>query len=214
MKVYETKDIRNVALLGHGASGKTTFAEAVMHTSGAISRMGKIENGNTKSDYLDDEIKRQISISTSLLQAEWNNRKVNIIDTPGYADFVGEVICGISAADTALIFIDAVTGLEVGTESAWDICEKNNKPIVFVVNRTGKEHAKPDEVLKSIQVRFGIRALPVQIPINSGVGFNKILDFVSMKEYTYEIDGDGKGKAADISGDLKATAEEYHGKTH
>ncbi|MBN1292849.1 MAG: elongation factor G [Candidatus Latescibacteria bacterium] len=212
MKVYETNEIRNVALLGHGASGKTTFAEAVIHTCGATSRMGKIENGNTKSDYLDDEISRQISISTSLLQAEWANRKINLIDTPGYADFIGEVICGIRAADSVLIFIDAVTGLEVGTEAAWEICEKNDKPIVFIVNRCGKEHAKTDEVLKAIQDRFGHKALPIQIPVNSGVGFTKIIDFVSMMEYTYDIDGEGKGKAGDISENFKGAAEEYHEK--
>ena len=212
MKHYETQDIRNVALLGHGASGKTTLAEAVLFTAGATSRMGKIENGNTKSDYLEDEISRQISISTSLMQVEWKNAKINVIDTPGYADFVGEVICGLSATDSAVIVIDAATGLEVGTETAWDLCEKDNKPRIMVVNRTGKENIKIDEVMKSISDRFGIRALPVQIPVNPGTGFNRIVDIISLKEYVYQVDGNGKGKAGDIPDDLKSTAEDYHEK--
>ncbi|MCE5251274.1 elongation factor G [bacterium] len=212
MKVYETKNIRNVVLLGHGSSGKTTLSEAALFTTGAVGRMGKVENGTTKSDYLEDETKRQISISTSLMQAEWNDCKVNILDTPGYADFVGEVICGLSAADTALLVIDALTGLEVGTENAWELCENGDKPRIIVVNRCGKENAKVEDVLKSIQDRFGIRALPTQIPINPGVGFNRIIDIVGMKEYTYKLDGDGKGAAGDISGNLKAKAEEFHEK--
>ncbi|HUT62332.1 MAG TPA: GTP-binding protein, partial [Anaerolineae bacterium] len=202
MKVYDAKNIRNIALLGHGAAGKTTLAEAALYTSGAIGRMGKIENGNTKSDYLEDETNRQISISTSLMQFEWGQCKINLIDTPGYADFVGEVICGISAIDSVMILVDAVTGLEVGTETSWGICEKNKTPRILVINRTGKEHAATDDVLKSIQERFGIRALPIQIPVNPGIGFNKIVDFVSMKEYTYDVDGNGKGKAGDISDDM------------
>ncbi|MFC1606661.1 elongation factor G [Candidatus Latescibacterota bacterium] len=212
MKVYESKDIRNIALLGHAASGKTTHAEALLYTSGAIGRMGKIENGNMKSDYLEDEISRQISISTSLLQLEWNDTKINVIDTPGYADFIGEVICGLVAADTALIHIDAAHGLEVGTELSWDLCEKSDVPRVMVVSRSGKEKVKVDEVLKAINERFGIRALPVQIPVNPGEGFNRIVDIISMKEYTYELDGNGKGKVSDISDEYKDSADEYHEK--
>lgn len=212
MKVYDTKDIRNIALLGHGSAGKTTLSEAIAHTAGITSRMGRIEDNNTKSDYLEDEISRQISISTSLLQIEWQDNKLNIIDTPGYADFVGEVISGLRAADAAAILIDAVTGLEVGTETSWEICEKNEKPCFIVINRSGKEHAKTEEVLKSIQERFGIKALPIQIPVNSGVGFNSIVDIVTMKEYTYKIDRNGKGTVGDISENNSAAAEELHEK--
>ena len=212
MKVYDTKDIRNIALLGHSASGKTTLAEAILFTAGAINRMGKIENGNTKSDYLDDEISRQISISTSLMQLEWQNAKINVIDTPGYADFVGEVICAVSAADAGILVIDALVGLEVGTETAWGLCEDKELPRIIVVNRTGKENVKIDVVLNAIHDRFGIKALPVQIPVNPGVGFNRIVDIITMKEYTYDIDGKGIGITGDISDTQKATAEEYHEK--
>jgi len=212
VKVYETKDIRNFALLGHGASGKTVLSEAILYTTGATTRMGKIEDGNTKSDYVEDEISRQISISTSLMQTEWCNCKLNMIDTPGYADFIGEVICGIRAADTAVLCVDAITGLEVGTETASALCEKHDRPRLIVITRVGKEHSAATDVLKAVQQRFGIKALPVQIPVNPGIGFNRIVDIITMKEYSYKLDGDGKGAAADISPDYVSKAENYHEK--
>lgn len=212
MKVYNTQDIRNVVLLGHGASGKTTLAEAVLFTSGAISRMGKIDDGNTRSDYLEDEISRKISINSALVQTEWQNTKLNIIDTPGFSDFVGEVISAIRVTDFAVIAVDAVSGLEVGTETVWELCEKDAKPRMIVVNRSGKEHSKALDVLKNIQQRFGFKALPVQIPVNPGVGFNKIVDIIGMKEYAYQLDGNGKGTESAISGDRQAEADELHEK--
>ncbi len=212
MKVYDTKAIRNIALVGHGASGKTTLSEAILYNTGVIKRMGRIEDGNTKSDYIEDEISRQISISNSLLQTEWQDCKLNVVDTPGYADFVGEVISGIKAIDTAVICVDAIAGLEVGTETAWELCDKYDKPRMIVVTRSGKEHSKASEIMKSIRERFGIKALPVQIPGNPGVGFNRIIDIISMKEYTYKIDGNGKGSASDISGDFASSADEFHEK--
>lgn len=212
MKVYETKDIRNVALLGHSAAGKTTLAEAILFTSGAINRMGRIEEGNTKLDYLEDEISRQISINAALLQTEWQGRKLNIIDTPGYADFVGEVISALRAVDFGAVVVDAINGLEVGTETVWELCDTQDKSRMIVVNRTGREHSKANDVLTAIQQRFGIKALPIQIPVNPGVGFNRIVDIISMKEYTYQIDGNGKGNAADISENLQGIADEYREK--
>lgn len=212
MKVFGTKDIRNIALLGHGAAGKTTLTEAILHTSGAISRMGKIEDGNMKSDYLEDEISRQISINATLVQTEWQGCKLNIFDTPGYADFVGEVIGALRATDFSVVVVDAVTGLEVGTETAWELNDKMDKPRMIVVNRSGKEHSKAKDVLAAIQQRFGIKALPVQIPVNPGVGFNRIVDIISMKESAYQIDGNGKGAISDISGNLQGMADELHEK--
>ncbi|MFC1650844.1 elongation factor G [Candidatus Latescibacterota bacterium] len=212
MKVFETNAIRNIVLAGHGASGKTTLTESILYTAGVINRMGRIEDGNTKSDYIEDEISRHISISNSLVQTEWQDCKINVIDTPGYADFVGEVISGLRAADTAIICIDGITGLEVGTETAWGLSDKYEKPRMIVVTRSGKEHSKASEVMKSIQERFGIKALPIQIPVNLGVGFNKIIDMISMKEYTYELDGNGKGKVSDISDEYASEAEDLHEK--
>ncbi len=212
MKVFDTKEIRNVSLLGHGAAGKTTLTEAILYTSGAISRMGRIEDGNTKSDYLEDEISRQISINATLVQTEWQGRKLNIMDTPGYADFVGEVIGALRATDFSVVVVDAVTGLEVGTETAWELNDKMDKPRMIVVNRSGKEHSKAVEVLAAIQQRFGIKALPVQIPVNPGVGFNRIVDIISMKESAYQIDGNGKGTVGDISANLQGDADELREK--
>lgn len=218
MKVYETKDIRNVVLLGHGSSGKTTLTEAILFTTGAVSRMGRVEDGNTKSDYLDDEISRHISIGSSVIQTEWQGHKLNVIDTPGYADFVGEVICGMRAADFAAITIDAVTGLEIGTETAWELCEHELKPRMIIINRCGKEHSKASDVLYNVQQRFGTKALPIQVPVNPGVGFSIIIDIVSMKEYTYQIgtpidgNGNGKGAGGDISENLRAVADELREK--
>ena len=210
MKVYDTKEIRNVALVGHGASGKTILSEAMVYTAGVTSRMGTIEDGNTKSDYLDDEISRQNSITASLLQFEWANRKFNVIDTPGYADFVGEVICSLHAVDVSAIVVDAVCGFEVGTETAWELSEQYGKPRYIVINRAGKEHSEVAKVVSALQDRFGIHALPVQIAVNPGLGFNRIVDIVTMKEYTYELNGKGKGKESELSGDYKTTAEELH----
>ncbi|MBT4482575.1 MAG: elongation factor G, partial [Candidatus Latescibacteria bacterium] len=212
MKTYGTKDIRNISLIGHSASGKSSLAEAMIYTSGVTNRMGKVEDGNMKSDYLEDEISRQISIGTSLLQIEWEEKKLNIVDTPGYADFVGEVISGLRAVDAAVLLVDAVSGLEVGTETSAELCKKYDKPVFIIINRIGKEHADLDKVVNSLKNRFGIKALPIQIPVNPGIGFNKIVDIVSMKEYTYDIDGKGKGKTGDITGDLGSKAEEMHEK--
>ncbi len=212
MKVYNTKDIRNVVLIGNAGSGKTTLTEAVLYTSGAINRMGKVDDGNTRSDYLDDEISRKVSINSALVQTEWQGHKLNVIDTPGYADFVGDVIAGMRATDFAIIAIDAVSGLEVGTETAWELCEKQSMPRMILVNRSGKEHSRAMEVLGDIQQRFGIKALPVQIPVNPGVGLNRIVDIISMKEYAYQVDGNGKGTEGPIDGSRQANAEELHEK--
>lgn len=212
MKVYNTKDIRNIVLIGHSASGKTTLSEAMLHTSGAINRMGKIDEGTTKSDYLEDEVSRKISINSALLQTEWQGCKLNIIDTPGYADFVGDVISGMHATDFVLMNVDAVSGLEVGTETAWELCEKQQKPRMIVINRSGKEHSKALDVLQAVQLRFGIKALPVQIPVNPGVGFNKLVDIISMKEFSYQIDGNGKGSEGAIDGSRQGSASELQEK--
>jgi elongation factor G len=174
--------------------------------------MGKVDDGNTKADYLEDEIARKISISSALVQTEWEGCKLNVLDTPGYADFVGEVIGSLRAADCAILAIDAVSGLEVGTETAWELCESHRKPRMIVVNRAGKEHSKTKEVLGNIQQRFGIKALPVQIAVNPGVGFNKLIDIIAMKEFTYQLDGNGRGGEGDISGDHRSSADELREK--
>ena len=133
MKNFSSEKIRNVVIAGHGSVGKTTFTEAALFVTGATTRMGNVEEGNTVSDYDEDEHQRKFSVNLSILPVEWNNHKINLIDTPGYADFVAEVSSGMAAADVALIAVDAIAGLEVGTDRAWDLAEQNELPRICLL---------------------------------------------------------------------------------
>ena len=148
MKVYATEDIRNVVLVGHGSVGKTMLAEAALYESGGSTRLGTIQDQNTVSDYDEDEHKRKFSLNLAIVPVEWEGRKINIIDTPGYADFISEVICGANAADMALVVVDAVSGPEVGTDRTWNITERLGLPRMIVVNRMDRENANFDQVLQ------------------------------------------------------------------
>ena len=153
MKEYRTEQIRNVVLLGHGGTGKTSLAEAAFFSSGGNSRMGKVEDGTTASDFEPDEIKRKISLSLALIPCEWDGHKINIIDTPGYSDFVGEVKSGIRAADIGAIVVDAVAGVQVGTEMAWRHADEASLPRVIFINRMDRENANFDQALSQLQAR-------------------------------------------------------------
>ena len=141
MKEYTTEFIRNVALVSHGGAGKTMLAEAFLHVTGATTRLGKVEDGTTISDYDDEEHKRKISIYTSVIPVEHKNYKINFLDAPGYTDFVGEMVSALSVADGAIILVDAVAGIEVGTEIAWRYCDQFNLPRFFVINKMDRENA-------------------------------------------------------------------------
>ena len=203
MNVYATADIRNVVLMGHGSVGKTTLAEAALLVSGTTTRMGTIQDGNTVSDYDEDEHKRKFSLNLALLPLEWEERKINIIDTPGYADFVSEVICGASAADMALIVVDAVAGPEVGTDRAWTIAERWNLPRMLMVNRMDRENANFEGVLAACRARWGSKVAPLQIPIGSHESFAGVIDLLHRKAYLGE-----KGEEGDIPAELEAKADE------
>ncbi len=203
MKVYATEDIRNVVLVGHGSVGKTMFAEAALYESGAITRLGTIQDQNTVSDYDEDEHKRKFSLNLSIVPMEWEGRKINLVDTPGYADFISEVICGANAADMALVVVDAVSGPEVGTDRTWNITEKLGLPRMIVVNRMDRENANFDQVLKQLQDRWGHRVMPMQLPIGSHDTFNGIVDLLHMKAYVGE-----QADEADIPADLMDHATE------
>ncbi len=205
MKVYSTDKIRNIALISHATVGKTTLAEALLYTSGAITRMGTIEDGTTQSDYHDDEIERQFSISTTLLNCEWKDRKINIIDTPGYPDFHGEVNGAMRAADTGVVLVNAIAGVEVGTDAVYNAAGEHGAAIVWFVNRCDREHADFASAVNSISEAFSMRAVPVQLPVQPGEAFNKIIDLLSMKLITY--DEAGKGTTSDIPADLQGEAE-------
>ena len=169
MKSYTSEKIRNVALLGHGGCGKTTFAEAALLTSGAISKAGKVESGNTVSDYDKMEIERGSSINTSIIPVEWKGTKINFIDTPGDFDFVGEVTAALRACEAAMIIVDAGAGIQVGTEMAWKACEKYGVPRFFVINKRDKDEFDFDKTLGELQEMFGPSVAPLSLPINGDI---------------------------------------------
>ena len=185
MNVYESKDIRNVVLLGHGGCGKTTVAEAMCYVTGAISKMGKVESGNTVSDYDKEEIKRGFSISTSLIPIEYKDEdqqiKINLLDTPGYFDFVGEVEEAVSVADAAIIVVNCKAGIEVGTEKAWEICEQYKLPRIIFVTNMDDDKASYRELLLKLETRFGRKVAPFHLPIRENEKLVGYVNVVKMK---------------------------------
>ena len=210
MKEFTSADIRNFAIVGHGASGKTMLCEAMLACAGEINRMGSIEAKNTVSDYHHDEHERQISIHSSPLHLEWTNKKFNIIDTPGYLDFIGEAISSLAVVDMAVVLLHAVNGIEVGTEQVWSFASKNNIPKVLVVNGLDREHTKFDDILNQAKDHFGKNVFPMQLPVNAGPGFNQIIDVLRSELITYNTDGSGKYSESDIPDEWKSRVEEFH----
>ena len=186
MNIYTTDKIRNVVLLGHGGAGKTSLAEAMAYLGGLTSRMGKIADGNTISDYGKEEIKRQFSISTSLIPIEWNDCKINILDTPGFFDFVGEVEEAAGAADAAIIVVSGKAGVEVGTERAWDICEKYKLPRMFFVTDMDIDNASYREVVEKLTELYGNKIAPFHLPIRENEQFVGYVNVVGEKGYKWE----------------------------
>ena len=171
MEVFTTDRIRNVVLLGHGGAGKTSLVEAMAYLSGMTTRMGKISDGNTISDFDKEEIKRQFSIHTSVVPVIWDNTKINFLDTPGYFDFVGEVEEAVSAADAAIIVVSGKNGIEVGTKKAWDICEKYNLPRMIFVTEMDIDNASFRQVVEDLQQLYGKRIAPFHLPIRENEKF-------------------------------------------
>jgi elongation factor G len=202
MKEYQAEQIRNIGLFSHGGAGKTSLAEALLFQSGAINRMGKVEEGSTTTDYDPDEIKRRISVSTALAPCEWQGHKVNVLDTPGYADFVGEVVQTMRVVEGALILLDAVSGLEVGTETAWQQAEKNSVARMFYVNKMDRDNANFDATVEALRHRFGTKVVPLQIPIGSQQNFQGVVDLLTMTART-----DDKGTSQPVPEDLQDQAQ-------
>ncbi|NND70982.1 MAG: elongation factor G [Rhodothermales bacterium] len=207
MKVYDAQHIRNIALVGHQGAGKTSLAEAMLFVSGGIARMGTVESGSTVSDYHPSEQERQMSVFTSMLHAEWEGHKINILDTPGYPDFVGEVIASLRVADTALFLINAGEGVEVGTELGWMAGEDFNIPAMFVVNHLDKPDTRFDDVVSQIQERFGRNATIVQLP--AGSGSRAIIDVLVMKQLSFP-EGSDRATVSEIDPEFKERAEALH----
>lgn len=178
MPDYTTDRLRNVVLLSHGGAGKTMLTEAMLYAAGVITRMGRTEDGSTVSDFEPEEAKRQASIQLALAPTPWRDHKVNIIDTPGYADFRGEVIAALRVADAAVIVVSAPAGVEVGTEQMWQMAEERGLPRLLFVNKMDREHADLQRVLASINEAFGRQCVPLQLPVGAEAQFSGVVDLL------------------------------------
>lgn len=183
MKHYPADRVRNVALLGHSGAGKTSLSEAMLFDSGVLTRMGRVEDGNTVSDYDQEEKRRGISINLTALPVEWQGFKLNFLDAPGYVDFVGEEHSAVAAADAALIVVDAVAGVEVGTEVAWQIAEDGGLPRIIYINKMARENANPNRVIAELREVFGANFVPVQVPVGAEANFKGVVDLLSRQAY-------------------------------
>lgn len=209
MATYDTSKIRNVVLVGHAGCGKTTLAEAMLFEAKAISRRGSVDEGNTQSDYTSLEQERRHSLFASVLHVSWKDNKINILDTPGLDDFVGEVVTALKVADTAVVMLNARSGVEVGTELIWEYVDKFNTPSLFVINQLDHEKADFDTTLEQAIARFGNRVLPVQFPVNQGTGFNAIVDALRMVMYEFPATG-GKPEKKPIPSEHLDRANAMH----
>ncbi|MCD4724092.1 MAG: elongation factor G [Bacteroidales bacterium] len=207
MKAYQTNEIKNIAILGGAKSGKTTLVESMLFEGGVIKRRGSIDDKTTASDYREIELERQNSISASILYTLYKDKKINIIDTPGFDDFVGEVVSTLKVTDTAIMVVNAQNGVEVGTEISWRHASKMNSPVIFAINHLEHENSNFDETITQMKANFGGGITMVQYPVNAGLGFNSFIDLIKMKLYKYADDG-GKAEILDIPDDEKAKAEE------
>ena len=210
MKVYESKDIRNVGVVGHGDSGKTTLTAGLLFSAGATNRLLRVDEGNTITDFDEEEIQRKITVSTAIAAAEWKKTKINILDTPGYNIFINDTRATLVAADAALVVVDGVAGVEVQTEKVWSFADGFKLPRAVIINKLDRERADFQRSLESVQENFGRGAVPIHLPIGSERDFKGVVDLIRMRAYTYTIDGDGKGTEGEIPGDLADAAQKGH----
>jgi len=208
MKVYPTADIRNVVLIGHGDAGKTSLTSAMLHAAGAVNRLGKVDDGSTTTDFDEEEITRGISLQTAIAHLDWKGKKLNLIDTPGYAAFVAAAKVAVNVADLGLIVVEAVSGVQVITERVFDYANQFKTPLVFALNKMDRENAAFDTAVESIQGCFGRSCMPLQLPIGSESSFEGVVDLLKMKAYTFAKDDSGKMTAGDVPADLKDRADE------
>jgi elongation factor G len=210
VKAYDGTDVRNVALIGHGHSGKTSLTASLLFTAGGTNRLTRVDEGNTVTDFDDEEIQRKLSISTALAPAEWARKKINLIDTPGFNIFINDTKAAMVAADSALVLVDGVAGVEVQTEKVWSFADEFNLPRAIFINKLDRERSSFDRALESVQNVFGRLAVPVQLPIGAEKEFKGLIDLIRMKAFTYAMDGDGKGKEVPIPDNLAEAAQKAH----
>ena len=209
MKVYQTNEIKNIALLGSSGSGKTTLVEAMLFESGVIKRRGSIAAKNTVSDYFPVEQEYGYSVFSTVLHVEWNNKKLNIIDCPGSDDFVGSTVTALNVTDTAIILLNGQYGVEVGTQNHFRYTEKLNKPVIFLVNQLDNEKCDYDNILEQLKEAYGSKVVPIQYPISTGPGFNALIDVLLMKKYSWKPEG-GAPVIEDIPAEELEKATEMH----
>ncbi|MFZ5917060.1 MAG: elongation factor G [Chloroflexota bacterium] len=204
MKSFKTEELRNISLLGHGGSGKTSLAEAMLFASGATNRMGRVEDGTTVADFDEEEIERRISLSAAMVPCEWRSAKINVIDTPGYADFIGEVRQAVRVSDTVAILVDAVAGAEVGTAVVWNLADEAGVPRIVIINKMDRDNANFERALESLQEHFDAMFVPFQLPLGSQSDFRGVVDLIAMKAYEGQ-----KGNAVAVPADMHEQADEY-----
>ncbi|MGN6184341.1 MAG: elongation factor G [Thermoanaerobaculia bacterium] len=212
MKVYSGSEIRNVAIVGHNDTGKTTLVSQLLFNAGAQTRMGRVEDGSTVTDFDPDEVERKHSISAAVAYAEWKDMKINLLDTPGFGIFIMEAKGAMRVADSAAIVVSGVTGVEVTTEKVWKFAEEFALPRLIVVNKLDRDRASFTRSLDALQKKFGKNVVPIQLPIGEEKDFKGIIDLVAMKAFVYHTDGSGKFDATDIPADLKSDADEWREK--
>jgi elongation factor G len=210
VKIYDGQSIRNVALVGHGHTGKTQLVSSLLFTAGMVNRLGKVDDGTSITDYDEEEIQRKFSISAGLAHAEWGKTKINFIDTPGYNIFLHETEGALVAADSALLLVHAVSGVEVQTEKTWGFCERLNLPRALVINQMDRDRASFERTMEALQGAFGRAVIPVQLPIGNEKNFRGVIDLVRMKAYTYDASGSGKAKEVEVPAELSEAATQAH----
>jgi elongation factor G len=203
MRVFESDSIRNICIVGHGAAGKTSLTSAMLFDSGAINRLARVDDGNTVTDWEDEEIERKISISSALAHCEWNKKKINILDTPGYRPFIAETQLAMRAADAALVVVDAVAGVEVQTEKVWEFCNEYNLPRIIVINKLDRDNASSDRSIASLEEAFGRGSVPIQIPLGIEKEFSGIINILNNKAYRYSRDASGKFQEEEVPAQYK-----------
>ena len=212
MKVYSGSEIRNIAVVGHNDTGKTTLVSQLLFITGATTRLGKIEDGTTTTDFDQDEIDRKHSISAALAFAEWKNTKINLLDTPGFGIFLMEARSAMRVADASVVVVSGVTGVEVTTEKVWKFAEEYEQPRILIINKMDRERSSATRTLEALQKKFGKNVVPIQLPIGEEHNFSGVVDLVSMKAYQYTNDGSGKYDAVDVPADLKNEADSWREK--